>query len=221
MSVSRLDDIPGFNIDRVAAAAGDDPDVLRMENLDTDLRPVPEAMEATKSAIDTYDGNSWLPFTGRDDLKEAVAAHIERRGGPRYDGRREIVITSGEGTAMVDALFCLTDPGDEVILTDPTYAGMLNRVRRRRVAPGPRCASRRRDSGDARRLPAQRLVPERLGRERRRVGGDRPGLFRRRPNAPLLGGLRERSFRRTAGPRPLRAPRLARSHGDDRFGNRT
>ena len=30
---------------------------------------------------------------------------------------------------MVDALFCLTDPGDEVLLTDPTYAGMINRVR--------------------------------------------------------------------------------------------
>jgi aspartate/methionine/tyrosine aminotransferase len=54
-----------------------------------------------------------LPFTGRDDLKEAVAAYIERRGGPRYDSRREIVITSGEGDAMLDALFCLTDPGDE------------------------------------------------------------------------------------------------------------
>jgi hypothetical protein len=33
-----LSDIPGFNIDRVAAAAGDDPDVLRLENLDTDIR---------------------------------------------------------------------------------------------------------------------------------------------------------------------------------------
>jgi aspartate/methionine/tyrosine aminotransferase len=30
---------------------------------------------------------------------------------------------------MVDALFVATDPGDEVILTDPTYAGMVNRVR--------------------------------------------------------------------------------------------
>jgi aspartate/methionine/tyrosine aminotransferase len=30
---------------------------------------------------------------------------------------------------MVDALFVVTDPGDEVILTDPTYAGMINRVR--------------------------------------------------------------------------------------------
>jgi N-succinyldiaminopimelate aminotransferase len=129
MSVARLDEIPGFNIDRVAAAAGDDPDVLRLENLDTDIPPPAEAMEATRAAIGEDEANSWLPFTGRDDLKEAVATYIESRGGPRYDGSREIVITCGEGDAMLDALFCLTDPGDEVILSDPTYAGMLNRVR--------------------------------------------------------------------------------------------
>lgn len=129
MGVKRLNDIPGFNIDRVAAAAGTDRDVLRLENLDTDIPPPVEAVEATRAVIGDDDANSWLPFTGRDDLKEAVAAHIARRGGPRYDARREIVITSGEGDAMLDALFCLTDPGDEVILTDPTYAGMLNRVR--------------------------------------------------------------------------------------------
>src|SRR5213082_1542859 len=127
--VTRLEDIPGFHIDRVAAAAGDDPEVLRLENLDSDIPPPAEAMEATRVAIGEDEANSWLPFTGRDDLKEAVAAYIERRGGPRYDGRREIVITSGEGDAMLDALFCLTDPGDEVILTDPTYACMLNPLR--------------------------------------------------------------------------------------------
>jgi aspartate/methionine/tyrosine aminotransferase len=129
MSAARLEHIPGFNIDRVAAAAGDDPDVLRLENLDTDIPPPAEAIEATRAAIGEDEANSWLPFTGRDDLKDAVAAFVERRGGPGYDGRREIVITCGEGDAMLDALFCLTDPGDEVVLTDPTYAGMLNRVR--------------------------------------------------------------------------------------------
>jgi aspartate/methionine/tyrosine aminotransferase len=129
VSVRRLVDIPGFSIDRVAAAAGEDPDVLRLENLDTDIPPPPEAVAATREAIGFDEANSWLPFTGRDDLKESIARFIERRGGPGYDGRRAIVITSGEGDAMLDALFCLTDPGDEVILTDPTYAGMINRVR--------------------------------------------------------------------------------------------
>jgi aspartate/methionine/tyrosine aminotransferase len=125
----RLDHIPGFNIDKVAAAAGDDPEVLRLENLDTDVRPHPAAIEATRAALGEDGANSWLPFNGRDDLKAAVADLVVRRGGPRYDSRREIVITCGEGEAMLDALLCLTDPGDEVILTDPTYAGMLNRVR--------------------------------------------------------------------------------------------
>jgi aspartate/methionine/tyrosine aminotransferase len=129
MTVTRLKHIAGFTIDRVAAAAGDDRDVLRLENLDTDIPPPTEALEATRAAIGEDEANSWLPFTGRDDLKDAVAAYIQRRGGPRYDGRREIVITCGEGDAMLNALLCLTDLGDEVVLTDPTYAGMLNRVR--------------------------------------------------------------------------------------------
>ena len=129
MSVRRLAQIPGFNIDRMAAAAGSDPEILRMENLDTDIPPPQAAMDATRAAIGQDEANSWLPFTGRNDLKDAIAAFIERRGGPRYDGGREIVITCGEGDAMLDALFCITDPGDEVILTDPTYAGMVNRVR--------------------------------------------------------------------------------------------
>jgi aspartate/methionine/tyrosine aminotransferase len=127
--VARLKEIPGFSIDQVAAAAGDDPEVLRMENLDTDVPPPAEAIEATRAAVGEDDANSWLPFNGREDLKEAVVAYVERRGAPRYNPRREVVITCGEGEAMLDALLCLTDPGDEVILTDPTYAGMLNRVR--------------------------------------------------------------------------------------------
>jgi GNAT superfamily N-acetyltransferase len=37
ISVNRLANVAGFNIDEVAAAAGDDPDVLRLDNPDTDI----------------------------------------------------------------------------------------------------------------------------------------------------------------------------------------
>ena len=75
----RLVEIPGFGIDEVAEAAGDDPDVLRLENLDTDL-PVPDGVvEATRRAVGMDEYNSYLPFDGRADLKAAVAAHYERR----------------------------------------------------------------------------------------------------------------------------------------------
>jgi aspartate/methionine/tyrosine aminotransferase len=125
----RLEGIPGFGIDRVAEAAGSDPEVLRLENLDTDVPPHPEAVEATRAAIGRDDANSYLPFSGLDEMKEAVADLVARRGGPQYDPYSEIVITDGDGSAILNALLALTDPGDEVIVTDPTYAGMLQRVR--------------------------------------------------------------------------------------------
>src|SRR5947209_5180420 len=129
MGVRRLTEIPGFSIDRVAAAAGDDPEVLRLENLDTDVAPPAAAVRRTAEVAGDDDANSWLPFTGKAALRQAVAAHVERRSGVAYDADSEVTITSGEGDAMLDALLCTTDPGDGVIVTDPTYAGIVNRVR--------------------------------------------------------------------------------------------
>lgn len=128
MTVRRLAGIPGFSIDRVAAAAGDDPEVLRLENLDTDLAPPASAIAATQSALGLDEANSYLPFTGSMALRAAVAERLEGQTGHRYSPD-EVLITCGGTEGMFDALLATTDPGDEVILTDPTYAGMINRVR--------------------------------------------------------------------------------------------
>jgi aspartate/methionine/tyrosine aminotransferase len=137
----RLARIQGFGIDTVAAVAGEDPDVLRLENLDTDLAPPPEALVATCQAAGRDDANSYLPFTGRLDLKTAISARVAGRSGVTYDPESEIVITATDGDGLVDVLLALTDPGDEVVLTDPTYAGVLNRVHL--VGAVPRLASAR------------------------------------------------------------------------------
>jgi aspartate/methionine/tyrosine aminotransferase len=128
MTVKRLAGIPGFSIDRVAAAAGGDPDVLRLENLDTDLAPPEAAIAATQSVIGRDETNSYLPFTGTLQLRSAVAERLFKQTGHKYSAD-EIVITCGGTEGMFDALLATTDPGDEVILTDPTYAGMIYRAR--------------------------------------------------------------------------------------------
>ncbi|MCL4709285.1 pyridoxal phosphate-dependent aminotransferase [bacterium] len=128
MSVQRLANIPGFSIDRVAAAAGDDPEVLRMENLDTDLTPTAGALAATIVAIGRDEDNSYLPFLGKIALREAVAQHLNRQTKNHY-GVENVVITAGGTEGMFDVLLATTDNGDEVVLTDPTYAGMIYRVR--------------------------------------------------------------------------------------------
>lgn len=128
-TVSRLDAIEGFSIDRVARAAGSDAQILRLENLDTDIPPPRAAIEATRAAIGRDDANSYLPFLGLDDLRAAAARHVTRLSGVPHDPNTQTVITAGGTEGMLNALLALVEPGDEVVVTDPTYAGMLYRVR--------------------------------------------------------------------------------------------
>jgi aspartate/methionine/tyrosine aminotransferase len=137
MTVTRLRDIPGFSIDRVAAAAGQDPDVLRLENLDTDLSPPDAAVAATRAAVGRDEDNSYLPFTGRVELREAVARRVNATAGREAYGPGQVVITCGGTEGMLDALLATVETGDEVILTDPTYAGMIYRVRLAGGRPQP------------------------------------------------------------------------------------
>ena len=125
----RLRGVAGFSIDRVASAAGADPEILRLENLDTDIAPPAAAIDATRAALGDDDANSYLPFLGRDDLRAAAAAHVTRLSGTAYDPATQSVITAGGTEGLFNALLALIEPGDEVIVTDPTYAGMLYRVR--------------------------------------------------------------------------------------------
>ncbi|MCY3546744.1 MAG: pyridoxal phosphate-dependent aminotransferase [Gemmatimonadetes bacterium] len=126
---SRLGDIVGFSIDRVAQAAEADPEVLRLENLDTDIPPPPAALEATRAAVGQDDANSYLPFLGSAELRAAAAAHVTRLSGVHYDPDTQTIVTAGGTEGLFNALLALIEPGDEVVVTDPTYAGMLQRVR--------------------------------------------------------------------------------------------
>jgi aspartate/methionine/tyrosine aminotransferase len=131
MAVARLRDIPGIGVDVIgdAADAAADPDILRLENLDTDLRPPRAAVELTRSAVDDDAANSYLPFQGHRALREAAAAHVGRLAGRRYDPGTECVIVAGGLNGILNTLLATVEPGQEVVLTDPIYAGLVNRVR--------------------------------------------------------------------------------------------
>jgi N-succinyldiaminopimelate aminotransferase len=109
-----------------------DATVLRLENLDTDLLPPAPAIDATRAAIHDDDANSYLPFFGHDRLRRAATALVERNArlsASSYDWRRQCFISAGGLSGVLNALLALIDPGDEVVMTSPTYAGLINRVR--------------------------------------------------------------------------------------------
>ncbi|WP_433324204.1 pyridoxal phosphate-dependent aminotransferase [Spirillospora sp. CA-294931] len=131
MTVSRLRDIPGIGVDVVgdAADATGDPEFLRLENLDTDVRPPAAALAATREAVDDDDANSYLPFQGHRALLEAAAAHVGRLAGRSYDPATECVSVAGGLNGVLNTLLATVEPGQEVVLCDPNYAGLVNRVR--------------------------------------------------------------------------------------------
>ena len=71
------------------------PSVLRLENLDTDLRPPQSALDFTKQAIDDDDANSYLPFFGLDVMRQAATDLVSRQSGQQYDWKTESVISAG------------------------------------------------------------------------------------------------------------------------------
>lgn len=131
MPVSRLAQIPGIGVDKMgnAADAVGSPEMLRLENLDTDIPPPQTAIEATIAAVARDDANSYLPFLGIRTLREAAAARVSRTTGVSYDPETQCVVTAGGLSGILNVLLATLEPGDEVVITDPAYAGLLNRIR--------------------------------------------------------------------------------------------
>ncbi len=131
MPVSRLKHITRIGVEQMGDLADslDDPEVLRLENLDTDLRPSQAALDFTKQAIDNDDANSYLPFLGMDSLRQAAADLVGRSSGQNYDWKTECVISAGGCAGILNVLLATLESGDEVLMTDPIYVGLINRVR--------------------------------------------------------------------------------------------
>ena len=131
MSVSRLAHIPGIGVDAVgdAADATGNPNLLRLENLDTDVPPPPLAREVTHAAVEDDDANSYLPFQGHRALREAAAGHVSAMTGTEYDPGTQCVSVAGGLNGILNVLLATVEPGQEVVIADPIYAGLVNRIR--------------------------------------------------------------------------------------------
>ena len=90
----------------------------------TTPKPVLEAGVRSLRAGEThYTSNS-----GKEELRRAIAAHLEKMYGVRYDPLSEIVLTVGVSEALYLAMNALLDPGDEVIIPTPCFVSFQAEV---------------------------------------------------------------------------------------------
>ncbi len=122
MSVSRLEYITKIGVEEMGELADslDDYAILRLENLDTNIPPPASAIAFTKSAVEDDDANSYLPFFGLDSIRLATTSLVSRNSGRQYDWKTECVISAGGLSGILNVLLATLEPGDEVLMTDPT-----------------------------------------------------------------------------------------------------
>ncbi|HKQ58342.1 MAG TPA: PLP-dependent aminotransferase family protein [Candidatus Eisenbacteria bacterium] len=68
-------------------------------------------------------GHGYVPF-GLAPLREAIAAHLERSGLPTRPD--QVLVTNGAQQAISLLANLLIEPGDRVVLEDPTYLGAID-----------------------------------------------------------------------------------------------
>jgi len=103
------------------------PGVASLAVGEPDFPTPPHIVEAGQRAL--RDGfTRYSPNAGYLHLREAIAEKLARRNGIRADPEREVFVTVGGMEALMLTLLTGIDPGDEVIITDPSYTNYAGQI---------------------------------------------------------------------------------------------
>ena len=101
-------------------------DIIDLSLGEPDFETPEHIKAAAKKAID--DGfTHYTPVAGYLDVRKAIAEKFMRENGLLYTPE-QIVISTGAKQSIINAVLCLVNPGDEVILPTPfwvSYSAMV------------------------------------------------------------------------------------------------
>lgn len=111
--------------DRIVAARAAGKNVIPLHVGDPDFSTPRPILDAAFSALEaglTHYG----PSTGTSELRQAAALKLARDNGLEYDPESEILVTHGGIHAYYLAMQSILNPGDDVLIPDPTWATHAN-----------------------------------------------------------------------------------------------
>ena len=71
---------------------------------------------------------SYTSNYGIIELREEIAKRYKREYGLDYNPQNEILVTTGVSEALDIAIRCVTDPGDEILIVQPTYVAYIPEI---------------------------------------------------------------------------------------------
>jgi aspartate/methionine/tyrosine aminotransferase len=111
--------------DRILALKAGGRDIVGLQVGDPDFGTHPAIVDAALKAM--QDGQThYGPSTGMLELRKAITAKLLRDEGVQYDPASEILVTHGGIHAYYTALQSILNPGDDVLVPDPSWATHSN-----------------------------------------------------------------------------------------------
>lgn len=102
-------------------------DVISLSLGEPDFKTPKHIQEAAKQAIDEGKYFAYPPVPGYPDLRKAIAEKLNRDN--KIPSKPEnIVVSNGAKHSIANALFCLVNPGDEVIIFSPYWVSYADLV---------------------------------------------------------------------------------------------
>lgn len=99
--------------------ASERPDIISLSVGEPDFVTPKPIIDAAKKSLDEgktfYTSNQGLPI-----LREKISKYLKDRFNVNYD-KNEMILTAGSSQGILAALIALINPGDEIIVTEPTY----------------------------------------------------------------------------------------------------
>ena len=120
----RVRDVPPSGIRRFFDILATMDDVISLGVGEPDFDTPPDIVEAGVASLCAA-GPTTRATTGRSSCAGRCRAHLDGRYGVRYDPATEILVTVGASEAVDLALRATCDPGDEVILHEPSYVAYV------------------------------------------------------------------------------------------------
>ena len=120
----RVRSVPPSGIRKFFDVIATMPDVISLgvgePDFTTPAQIVEEGVRSLRAGRTHYTSNY-----GTIELRRALSSHLERLYGVSYDPTSEICVTVGASEAVAATMAALVDPGDEVVLHEPSYVAYL------------------------------------------------------------------------------------------------
>jgi aminotransferase len=121
---ARVRAVPPSGIRRFFDIAATMKDVISLGVGEPDFATPRQVIEAGVTSL-RAERTHYTSNFGTIELRRAIAAHLEHRYGVSYDPTCEILVTVGASEALDLACRATLDPGDEVVLHEPSYVAYV------------------------------------------------------------------------------------------------